>query len=109
MPLDSGNADKVEPKLEGTAHMGTWKVSDNGNLDVAINHIRRPTGGNSYCTHSFVRCIDNRPMPTSVGILLDPDCKRRPKTTDRGSAIKKVAKISFFFFSSSVNGPRPDF
>lgn len=47
-------------------------------------------------TYAFVRCIDNRPMPTSVGILLDPDCKRRPKTTDRGSAIKKVAKISFF-------------
>lgn len=59
-------------------------------------------------TYAFVRCIDNRPMPTSVGILLDPDCKRRPKTTDRGSAIKKVAKFSFFF-SSSVHGPRPDF
>ncbi|KAI1058682.1 hypothetical protein LB506_000691 [Fusarium annulatum] len=63
-----------------------------------------------YYLYAFVRCIDNRPMSTSVGILLDPDCKRRPKTTDRGSAIKKVAKISFFFFfSSSVNGPRPDF
>ncbi|KAI3586881.1 hypothetical protein IWW34DRAFT_799884 [Fusarium oxysporum f. sp. albedinis] len=57
-----------------------------------INHIRRPTG-----KYAFVRCIDNRPIPISVGILLDPDCKRRPKTTDRGSVTEKFVKISFLF------------
>lgn len=34
----------------------------------------------------------------SVGVLLDPDCKRRPKTTDRGSVTeRKLLDFSSFF------------
>ncbi|KAK2136731.1 hypothetical protein NOF04DRAFT_1268814 [Fusarium oxysporum II5] len=80
-----------ELKLEGTAH-GHLERFGQRDLDAVINHIRRPTG-----KYAFVRCIDNRPIPISVGILLDPDCKRRPKTTDRGSVTEKFVKISFLF------------